>query len=52
MVIEGAFQLATDATLGFAIARVELLEGSPQRRTCDGETTQVKYSPKAARAIG
>jgi hypothetical protein len=33
-------------------ARAESLEARPQRRTCDGETTQAKYGPKAACAIG
>jgi hypothetical protein len=40
-----------DPTFGFAW-RGQSLEVGPQRRSCDGETTQAKYSPKAASAIG
>jgi hypothetical protein len=31
---------------------VNLAKVRPQRRTCDGETTQAKCGPKAACAIG
>jgi hypothetical protein len=33
-------------------SRGSMLYVRPQRRTCDGETTQAKCGPKAACAIG